>query len=184
MVKGPNVMMGYYNNPEATKRVINSEGWLDTGDIGKIVHGRFLQITDRKKDIFKTSLGKYVAPQKVESIYLESAFIEHLMIVGFQKPYLTAIIYPNPDGLQHYAQQSGIHWTSLQYMVLNIKIKEKIQSEINVLLKRLPKHEHIRKFHLTSTPFTIEEGLLSNTLKTIRKNVVAKYSKEIEEMYK
>ena len=95
LVKGPNVMQGYYKRPKLTKEVFTADGWLRTGDIGKIIEGKFLAITDRKKSIFKTSAGKYIAPQQLENHFTKSHFIEQCMVVGFQRPYVTGLIVPN-----------------------------------------------------------------------------------------
>ncbi len=182
-VKGPNVMKGYFKNETETAKVLSKDGWLNTGDVGKIVHQRFLKITDRKKDIFKTSLGKYVAPQMVESTYLESPFIEQIVIIGFQKPFIVALVYPDMEALEDYAHKHSIHWTSPKYMVLNIKVKEKIQQEIASISLTLANHERIKHIHLMDQPMSIENGLLSNTLKTVRKKVRIHYEKEIETLY-
>lgn len=181
-VKGPNVMQGYYKRPEETKMVLTEDGWLNTGDVGMLEKG-FLKITDRQKDIFKTSSGKYIAPQELESHFSQSDFIESLLIIGFQKPFVAALIYPNFAALKTWADHVSIHWTSPQYMVLNIKIKEKIQLEIDLLNKDLPKHKKIKAFYLMHEPWSIESGQLSNTLKPIRRKIQEDYEKELEEMY-
>ncbi|NJK84082.1 MAG: AMP-binding protein [Saprospiraceae bacterium] len=107
LVKGPNVMLGYYNKPDDTQAVLLPEGWLRTGDVGKIVHRHFLQITDRKKDIFKTSSGKYVAPQPIEALLKTSPYIAQSMIVGFQRPYITALIVPHFTLLKQWCEEIG-----------------------------------------------------------------------------
>lgn len=184
LVKGPNVTRGYYQQQDITAEAFTEDGWFRTGDVGKFVKKRFLQITDRKKDIFKTSAGKYIAPQVLENHFKQSAFIEQLMVVGFQRPYLTAIIKPNFELLEQWCRIHGIHWTSPKYMVLNIKVKEKLQEEINLLNVDLPNFQRIRAFHLTAGEWTIESGLLTYTLKLIRPNILKNYAKEIESLYK
>ena len=181
-VKGPNVMQGYYKRPEETKKVLTDDGWLNTGDVGMLKKG-FLKITDRQKDIFKTSSGKYIAPQELESYFSQSDLIENLLIIGFHKQYVSALIYPNFLGLKTWAAGQGIHWTSPQYMVLNIKIKDKIQQEINKWNESLPKHKRIKNFFLMHEPWSVESGQLSNTLKPIRKKIHEDFEKEIEGMY-
>lgn len=184
LVRGPNVTSGYYKQKDVTASAFTEDGWFRTGDVGKFVKKRFLQITDRKKDIFKTSAGKYIAPQMLENHFKQSAFIEQLMVVGFQRPYVTAIIKPNFELLEQWSNIQGIHWTSPKYMVLNIKIKEKLQEEINLLNADLPNFQRIRAFHLTAEEWTIESGLLTYTLKLIRPHILENYQKEIDSLYK
>ncbi|MEM6631731.1 MAG: AMP-binding protein, partial [Bacteroidota bacterium] len=183
LVKGPNVMRGYFKEPEATQQVLTADGWLHTGDMGHFVKKRFLQITDRKKDIFKTSAGKYIAPQLVEAHFRESRFIDQLLVIGFKRPFLSALILPNFAALAEWAEEEGVHWTSPLYMVLNIKVKDQLQQEINELNQDLPGHERIQEFHLLHEPWTQESGLLSHTLKPIRPLILGQYEKEIEQMY-
>lgn len=182
-VKGKNVMQGYYNRPEETARVLDNEGWLKTGDIGKLVKKKFLKITDRKKDIFKTSAGKYISPQVLQEHFGRTKFIERILIIGFQKPDVGALIYPNYTILEDWANIEKIHWTSPKYMAMNIKIKAKIQEEIDSLNKELPAYKRIRKFVLLAEDWSIENGQLSNTLKPIRPKIIADYTKEIDKVY-
>lgn len=184
LVRGPNVTRGYYRQPELTQEVLDENGWLHTGDVGKFVKRRFLQITDRKKDIFKTSAGKYIAPQVLENHFKQTPYIEQIMIVGFQRPYLTAVIRPNFDLLERWCLENDIHWTTPQYMVLNIKVREKMQTEIDQLNAALPNFQTIRNFHLTHTEWTIQSGMLTYTLKLIRPQILATYQKEIDQLYR
>ena len=181
-VSGPNVMKGYYKREEETKAVL-IDGWLNTGDIGKLVDGNYLQITDRKKDIFKTSSGKYIAPQELENHFAQSEYIESNLIVGFQKAYVTALVYPNYDALQEWATTQKIHWTSPKYMALNIKVKERVQEEIDQLNEELANHKKIKGFHLLSESWSQEQGQLSATLKPIRKKILMDYQKEYNQLY-
>jgi long-chain acyl-CoA synthetase len=183
LVRGPNVTRGYYRQEELTQTVFTGDGWFRTGDVGKFVKKRFLQITDRKKDIFKTSAGKYIAPQVLENHFKQSAFIEQIMVVGFQRPFITAVIKPNFELLEQWCQVHGIHWTSPKYMVLNLKVKEKMQEEINLLNTDLPNFQRIRAFHLTDKEWTIDSGLLTYTLKLIRSRILETYQKELNELY-
>jgi len=184
VVRGPNVMKGYFKRPEETAAVLSAEGWLRTGDVGKFVKRGFLQITDRRKDIFKTSAGKYIAPLVLENHIQQSDFIQQSMIVGFHRPFITALIKPNFEMLRFWASQHQIHWTSPEYMVLNIKIKEKIQEEVDAINEKLPNFQKIRDFHLFHQELTPESGLLTNTLKLMRSRIIEKYTKAIEVMYK
>ena len=181
-VKGPNVMQGYYKRPEETAKVLKEDGWLSTGDVGLIKNG-FLKITDRQKDIFKTSSGKYIAPQELENYFRNSDLIENIMVIGFQRQYVTALIYPNFAGLERWAQEQKIHWTSPQYMVLNIKVQECMQQEIERWNESLPTHKKIKGFHLIHEAWDVESGQLSNTLKPIRSKIIGDFEKEIEAMY-
>jgi long-chain acyl-CoA synthetase len=183
LVKGPNVMQGYFKRPELTASVFTDDGWFRTGDVGKFVHGRFLKITDRKKDIFKTSAGKYISPLPLQNHFLKSPFIQQCLILGFQRPFVTALLVPNFQLLETWCKQQDIHWTSPQFMVHNIRVHAIYQEEVNRLNQSLPNHERIRNFVLCHQEWTVESGELTNTLKPIRKNLLDHYIKEIEKMY-
>ncbi len=183
LVKGPNVMLGYYNKPAETKAVFDQEGWLHTGDIGQFVHKRFLRITDREKDIFKTSGGMYVAPQLVERQIRTNPFIEQCMVVGFNQPFVSALILPNFDRLQRWCEENQVHWTAPQYMVLNPRVIKKMEQEIEQANEPLAKHQRVKRFTLLHQNWTEESGELTPTLKAKRKFILDKYHKEIEELY-
>ena len=183
LVKGPNVMSGYFNRPELTKASFTDDGWFRTGDVGKFVHGRFLKITDRKKDIFKTSAGRYIAPQPLENHFATSPFIEKCMIIGFQKPFVTALIVPHEVLLEEWCRQEGIHWTSLQFMIHNIKVRARYEQEIEKLNESLPNVEQVKNFVLCPQDWTVERGELTNTLKPVRQKLVENYKAEIEKIY-
>lgn len=183
LVKGPNVMMGYYNKPAETKAILDQDGWLHTGDIGQFVHKRFLRITDRQKDIFKTSAGMYVAPQLVERQLRTNPFIEQCMVVGFNQPFVSALILPNFDRLQRWCEENQVHWTAPQYMVINPKVVKKMEQEIERTNESLAKHQRVKRFTLLHQDWTEESGELTPTLKAKRQFILTKYQKEIEEMY-
>jgi len=183
LVKGPNVMKGYFKKPELTAEVLTPDGWMRTGDIGKFVHQRFLKITDRKKDIFKTSSGKYIAPQPLENHLKRSIFIERSMIIGFQRPYVTALIVPHFEILRSWCDEQNIHWTSPQFMIHNIKVRAKFQEEIDKLNDELPNVERIKNFVLCHQDWTIENGEVTPTLKPIRTVILENFKNEIEKMY-
>lgn len=183
LVKGPNVMKGYYKQPELTSEVFTPDGWLKTGDIGHFVDNKFLQITDRKKDIFKTSAGKYVAPQPLENLLASSPYIDQCMILGFNKPFITALIVPDFTLLRQWCEDQEIHWTSSQYMVHNIKIISKIEEEVEIVNQELPNFTRVKKFILDHEEWTVEKGGITATLKPIRKVLEELHSKEIEKMY-
>lgn len=183
LIKGPNVMQGYYKRPELNKEVFTKEGWFRTGDVGKLIEGRFLQITDRKKDIFKTSSGKYIAPQPLENNLNSSTFIVQSLVLGFNKPYATALIVPNFNILKDWCLLEDIHWTAPIYMAHNIKVIEKLNNEISLLNKELPSYKQIRDFVICDKEWTTENRLLTSTLKPIRKSLLGLYSKEIHKLY-
>jgi len=182
MVKGPNVMMGYYKKPEITNEVIENE-WFRTGDIGKFVFKRFLQITDRKKDIFKTSVGKYVAPQKLEKELKTIPFVGQCMVWGENKPYPIAIIIPAFEELKNWCLNHNVHWTAPLYMVVNPKVEKLFENEIEKMNQDLEKHERIRKFILVAHEWTVENNELTPTLKPRRSILYQKYKAEIEKIY-
>ncbi len=182
-VRGPNLMQGYFKKPELTASVIRDDGWFQTGDIGRLVDGIFLQITDRKKDLFKTSSGKYIAPMPLQQHFTRSPFIDRCMILGFQRPFVTALIVPNFEILESWCDQHAIHYTSPEYMVHNIKVKAWYNQEVSRLNEQLPSHERVRAFVLCPQDWTIENGALTPTLKPIRHLLMVQYQKEIEQMY-
>ncbi len=183
LVEGDNVMLGYYKNESITQASFQ-DGWLKTGDLGYLDEDGFLFINDRKKNIFKTSSGKYVSPGKIEELIKPTDFIHQVMIVGFQKPFVTALVVPNFERLQAFAERQNIHWTSPKYMCLNIKIVQRIKEEIDTLSRGLESHEKIRKVLLIDEPWTIENGLLSPTLKLKRNAILQRNQKIINEAYK
>lgn len=183
LIKGPNVMSGYFKRPDLNEAAFTSDGWFRTGDVGKFVHQRFLQITDRKKDIFKTSAGKYIAPQPLQNHFAKSPFIERCLIIGFQRAFVAALIVPNYKLLEDWCNQEGIHWTSPQFMVHNIKVHAKFESEINTLNESLPNVEQVKNFVLCPEDWSIERGEMTNTLKPIRQKLMATYASEIERIY-
>lgn len=182
-VKGPNVMLGYYRQPEETTRALLPDGWLQTGDLGHF-QGKFLVISGRKKDLFKTSSGKYIVPQVLENHFRQSPFLSQLIVLGYKRPFVSALIFPNYALLEAWAQEAGIHWTSPTYMAHNIKVIAKIKEEIDQLNTNLPSHEKLRRFHLLAEPWSPEAGQLSNTLKPIRDRIMKDFEKEIAEMYR
>ncbi len=182
-VKGPNVMKGYYIRPELNSEVFTEDGWLRTGDIGKMVKKRFLTITDRKKDIFKTTSGKYIAPQTLENHFTASPFLSQCLIIGFNKPFVSAVLVPNFETLEAWCKNQGIHWTAPEYMVQNIKVVKKIQEEINEYNEQLQGYERVRKFILADKEWTVEDEDLSASFKVRRPQVTSRYQKELDKIY-
>jgi long-chain acyl-CoA synthetase len=183
LVKGPNVMKGYYKNPELTAEVLK-DGWFHTGDIGELHEGNYLKITDRKKEMFKTSGGKYIAPQPLENKFKESVLIDQLIVVGENKNYPTALIVPSFDGLKDYCNHKDIPYTLDHEMIIKEEILEKFQREIDDLNKYFGKWEQIKRFKLLSESWSVESGELTPTMKLKRKVIHIKYAKEMENLYK
>jgi long-chain acyl-CoA synthetase len=181
LVKGPNVMQGYYREPEMTAAVLQN-GWFHTGDIGEL-DGEYLKITDRKKEMFKTSGGKYIAPQVMENKFKESVLIEQLMVVGDGKNYPAALIVPSFDGLREYCKRKDIPYLTDSEMIFNSEILEKYQEEIDGLNKYFAKWEQIKRFKLLDKPWGIDTGELTPTMKLKRKIIFQKFEKEIESIY-
>ena len=185
LVKGPNVMLGYYNNEEATNEVMDKDGWFHTGDIGVFIDKKFLKITDRKKEIFKTSGGKYIAPQAMENKFKESRFIEQLIIVGEGEKFPGAFIVPSFLFLKEWALQNNLNFDKLsnEELVLNEKVLLKFKEEIDEINEFFGSWEQLKKFILLSKEFSIDGGELTPTLKLKRKKIMEKYQKEYAILY-
>jgi long-chain acyl-CoA synthetase len=183
LAKGPNVMQGYYKDPEATKNVFDEEGWFHTGDIGTWVEDRFLKITDRKKEIFKTSSGKYVAPQVIENMFKASSLIEQLMVVGENEKFVSALISPNFNYLHFWATKHKIHYRDNSELIKQLEIIKRYQKEIDLVNKTLSEHEKIKRFRLVCEEWTPASGELSPTLKLKRNVIYAKYDPILTEIY-
>ena len=185
LVKGDIVMMGYYKDPEKTKEVFTDDGWFKTGDVGIIDEDGFLKITDRKKEIFKLSSGKYVAPQFIENKLKESFLIKQAAVVGENQKFPGALIAPNFDFFEEWLRkEENENIKSKEDILKKPKVLKMIQDEIMKINKSLGEHEKIRKFELIPKEFTIEEGELSNTLKLKRKKIYQNYKDKIENMFK
>ncbi|MBZ0242592.1 MAG: AMP-binding protein, partial [Bacteroidales bacterium] len=182
LAKGPNVMMGYYKRPDLTAEIIDAEGWLHTGDIGRF-EGKFLRITDRKKEIFKTSGGKYVAPQQIENKLKESAFIEQAMVVGEGKKFAAAIVIPDFAHIESWCAVKGRAYKGPAKSIKDPVIISRIEREINEKNKQLDKIERVKKFMLMADGWKVETGELSPTMKLKRKFLLRKYAHIIEALY-
>jgi long-chain acyl-CoA synthetase len=158
LCKGANVMMGYYNKPELTTEVIDKDGWFATGDIGKMVEGRYIKITDRKKEIFKTSGGKYIAPQVMESNTKESRLIEQVMVIGEGEKMPGAFIVPEFESLKIWCKLHDITYTTNSKMVAHPELIKKFNSEIEHYNKQFAQYEQVKKIVLMKEIWTIECG--------------------------
>ena len=183
LVRGPNVMMGYYQLPEQTSEVLDEDQWFHTGDIGTIVHKHFLQITDRRRNIFKTSSGKFIAPTRIESLLNASPFVDQSMVIGLNKPFVGALLVPDFENLKEWCLAHEVHWTAPQFMVLNPKVSQFYDQIVNVINGQLKREERVRRYHLLFEPWTINRGVMTPTLKLRRQNILEKHSKEIEALF-
>ena len=181
--RGPHIMKGYFKRPDLTAEAIDAEGWFHTGDIGEIVEGKFLKITDRKKEIFKTSGGKYIAPGNMENKFKESKFIEQIMIVGEFKKFPAALIIPAFNFLKDWCGIKGIPYSTNEEMIKNSQVIARIQQEVDILNENYAQFEKIKKFELLAKEWTIDNGELTPTLKLKRKIIKAKNEQLIEKMY-
>jgi long-chain acyl-CoA synthetase len=182
LVKGPGVMKGYYKKPKETAEVFE-DGWFKTGDAGMMDDKGNLIITDRIKDLMKTSGGKYIAPQKLETALINDAFIEQISVIGDQQKYVTALAVPSFENLKKYAVEHKIAYKDIEELINNSQIKEMFEKRIEALQKDFSVFEKIKKFSLLSQEFSIEAGEITATLKLKRKVIQKKYKKIIDKMY-
>ena len=182
LYRGPNVMMGYYHRPELTAEAIDAEGWLHTGDVGEF-DGIFLKITDRKKEIFKTSGGKYIAPQQVENIMKESRYISQILVVGENRKFPGALIVPAFSQVIKYFEGRGVYLHSNAEVIASDSVKALIESEVHRLNRRLGHFAQVKRFALLGQDWSIAGGDLTPTLKLKRRQLLKKYAKEIESLY-
>ncbi len=182
-VKGPSVMIGYYKRPDLTAETI-VDGWLHTGDIGIFEEGKFLKITDRKKELFKTSGGKYVAPQPIENKMKESPFVEQIMIVGAEQKFVGALIVPSMANLKEWMRQEHISFTTNEEVIHHPKVLELYRRLIDSFNEFFNHVEQVKRFELLPYEWTIDSGELTPTLKLKRKVIMEKYKSAIERIYK
>ncbi len=183
LVKGPNVMKGYYKDPEKTAQAIDQEGWFHTGDIGELDEMRMLRITDRKKEMFKLSGGKYVAPQQVENLFKESMFIEQIMVIGENEKHTAALIVPDFEFLTNRCKIHHVDVSGVEEMIRHPKVIARYQKEVDKYNKQLDKVMQVKKFKLVGDNWTSDNGLLSPTQKLKRKVILKKYKDLVDEIY-
>ena len=182
LAKGPNIMQGYYKNKKETEATIK-DGWLHTGDVGVFDADGFLMITDRKKHLFKTSAGKYIAPSHIENTFLASKYIDQFVLIGDKRMFLSALIVPDFEAVREYADSHKIPYTTNQDIVRNETIYKLFENDMTQFQKKLANYERVRKFILLDKPFTIESGEITPSLKIKRKVVENKYKEFIENLY-
>jgi len=183
LCRGHNVMMGYYNKPDLTAEVIDDEGWFSTGDIGTMVDGVYLKITDRKKEIFKTSGGKYIAPQVMENKFKESRLIEQIMVLGEGEKMPGAFIVPDFQALKVWCELHQIDYNSDAQMTEHPDVLKKYDEEISHYNEQFAPYERIKKFVLMKEAWSVDGGELTATMKLKRKPVLSKYEQEYKKIY-
>lgn len=180
---GPNVMKGYWKNEEATREMIDDEGWLHTGDVGQFVDGN-LKITDRIKHMIVNAGGKNIYPGPIEDMFKTSKWIDQLVVVGERQPFMAALIVPSFDAIEKHAKENGINYNSMEELVRKEDIQSIFKKEIRSYSKELASHEKIRDFRLVANEFSVESGELTPTLKVKRRVIEDKYGHLIQSMFK
>ena len=183
LARGPNIMQGYYKNRKETDEVLR-DGWLHTGDIGVFDADGFLMITDRKKHLFKTSTGKYIAPTPIENLFLSSKYIDQFVLIGDRRMFLSALIVPDFEAIKEYADSHKIKYDTVEELMSMKEIYDLFDKDMSQFQKKLANFERIRKFKLLTRPFSIETGEITPSMKIKRKFVEDQYAQLIEEMYK
>lgn len=182
LAKGDNVMLGYYKMPEETAETIKN-GWLHTGDVGHMTKDGNIVITDRKKHLFKTSAGKYIAPTPIENLFLASKFIDQFVLIGDRRMFLSALIVPDYEALKEWADGSNIDYNTIQDLLKKQEVVNLFDKELTKFQKALASFEKVRKFALLDKAFTLESGEMTPSLKIKRKVIEERYKELIEEMY-
>lgn len=182
LAHGPNIMQGYFRNEERTRETITPDGWLRTGDVGKLDEDGYLYITDRKKSVFKLSTGKYIAPQTIENRLINSGYIEQAVVIGYQRKFCSALIVPNYENVTKRLKSKG--YSPGGAPSEDKRVRELIQREVDKINAKLSPWETVKKFILLPDPFTIDDGELTPTLKVKRSVVNERYTDEINSMYR
>ena len=183
LAKGPNIMMGYYKRQDLTDEVKDADGWFHTGDVGAFVNGKFLKITDRKKELFKTSGGKYVAPQPLENKYKEYPLVEQIMIIGENRKFVSALIVPSFMNLKEWCTKKSLACGSNEEMISHKEVLEDIKAAIDRMNKDINHVEQVKKFKLLPSEWSVDSGELTPTMKLKRKVIMEKYNIHIESLY-
>ncbi|MDO5523646.1 MAG: AMP-binding protein, partial [Bacteroidia bacterium] len=183
LVKGKTVMKGYYNKPAETAAVFTQDGYFRTGDAGKLTEKNEIILTERIKDLYKTSNGKYIAPQMIETVMTVDRFIDQIAVIGDERKFVSALIVPDFDVLKEYAREHNISYASTEELVANKTVHDYVFGRIELLQAQFTSYEKIKKITLLPHPFTMESGELTNTLKLRRKIVLQRYANAIDKMY-
>lgn len=184
LCKGPSIMQGYYKDPELTKEAINEQGWFHTGDLGRIEPEGHLKITGRKKAIFKTAMGKYISPEHIENKFMESPFIDTLLVIGENQKFAAALIVPDFNYVESWCAIKEIKYTDNAEILNHPEVKKRFQEEINKYNRNFGNYEQIKKYKLMDTEWTIQTRELTANLKLRRKFIFEKYENIIEELFK
>ena len=184
LCKGPNVMKGYYNRPDLSDEVIDKDGFFHTGDIGELLDGKYLRITDRKKEIFKTAGGKYIAPQVLENKFKESPYIEQVMVIGENERFPAALIFPSFPALSAWCTRADIAYTTNEAMIKDQRVIDKIQSVIDHFNQDFGNWEKVKKFELLVNEWSIDGAELTPKLSLKRKIILQKYKLQVEKIYR
>jgi long-chain acyl-CoA synthetase len=183
LARGPNIMQGYYQKPEATAEVLSEDGWFHTGDIGLIDADGFLTITDRKKEILVMSNGKNVAPQPIENTLKTSPYIEQAVLLGNNQKYIAALLYPNYELLAQYAKDKGSQAQSPTELAQDAQVLAFLRLEMDRLTADFARFEHIKKFALLTEEITEASGLLTPSLKYKRRLINERYQQQIADLF-
>jgi len=183
LCKGPNVMLGYYKEPEMTKSAIDPEGWFHTGDLGRIEPEGHLKITGRKKALFKTAMGKYISPEHIENLLVESPFIDAALVVGENQKFAAALIAPDFSHLRSFCSDKNIEYSTDAEMISHPEVKKRFQKEVNEFNKKLGSYEQIRKYELMDSEWSIQSGELTANLKLRRNFICKKFKRPIDQLF-
>ncbi len=183
LARGPNIMKGYWRKPEATAQAIDPDGWFHTGDVGEIVDGKYLKITDRKKDIIVLAGGKNVAPVAVETALVNNPYIEQAVVYGDKKKFVSALIVPDFLHLEAWAQQNGIPFETREELIAHPQVVEWMQKMVSESLTKFAHYEQVRKFILLPQAFTFEAGDVTITLKMRRARIIERYREQLDALY-
>jgi long-chain acyl-CoA synthetase len=183
LMKGPSLMMGYYKNPEATAEAIDKDGWFHTGDIGTFVEGKFLKITDRKKEIFKSNAGKYISPVAIENRLKENKYIEQCMVIGEGQKFVSAIIIPSLGNFKEYCQQKNIEWKGNNEMFAHETLKKVISDHVKEVNSHLAPYEQLKRVQLVNDFWGVESGELTPKLSLKRKVIMEKNKEVISKIF-
>src|SRR5262249_12072493 len=183
IARGANVALGYHRRPEATAEAWDAEGWFHTGDIGEIDGDGFLRITDRKKDLIKTSGGKYVAPQKIENLLKLQPHVSQAVVIGDNRKYCVALLTLEADEVARWATGQGLSFGTSEEMAAHPAVRELIEGEVAQVNRELASFESVKYFRILPRDLTVETGELTPSLKVKRKVMAERYRREIEEMY-
>jgi long-chain acyl-CoA synthetase len=183
LMRGPSLMVGYYKNPEATAEAIDKDGWFHTGDVGVFVDNKFLKITDRKKELFKSSAGKYISPVAIENKLKESKFIEQCIVLGEGQKFASALIIPNMVNFKEHCKTSNIEWEGADAMLSSDELKKVINSHVKYVNSTLAPYEQLKRCQLIKGHWSVESGEITPKLSLKRKIIMSKHQEAIQKIF-